>query len=737
MKRAAVDAARAEHRRRRALMVDHTREDAAVLEEREAAATERVLGVMAWGMAAGPLFGGALCSDPRGSGHGTAGGHPFLGPNLLAAGLCLLSAASVAAAVRDRPAEKDEGDGTATEITSLVPTDGGEKAPGRDHSGQVETLGTVRVIAGYLWKARSTRSHLVAYAFFSFCVVLIEEALPLFLIARHGGLGLSEARVGAVLAAGSVVSASLQRLALDKPFMDDVYGALHLSGLLGAAPCALVPVSVWLAGGTYASRHGGDGDEGPDGGLPASSFAFLAVLFGLLRFFASVYFVQIGLATHRTVPATLKDGVSRFMTMLALAARSAAPIVAGLMATVYDGRTASADAWPLWLSVAAFGLASAAKTWSLRDAADARPDWRRPSRARDGGGSGGSSSSSSDLLERRRSYLSHRQRARAYMYLWELHYDKHSSSTAASKWRHAVRKAIALNRIAGGSAARYTPWGRAAELESALKADGSDIDDGDASQPSREVSWESMSSSVSTRRLSTGEVPFFILGTHKDDESVLPHVLTPPLMEALHRSLPASASEGHNFYIKYSLVRDGSNLKVLQDKAYPSRNTILAIETLEGDVIGSFTSRPWTRSSGYRWDGQSFLWRMRGRRSRSGGDLTGDAGAAAERDIEVFRYSGENDLCQLLTSDKLAVGGDGDGFGLVVDEDLYRGGTGPCVTYGSPALVEGGAFEVANLEVWSMTPFLFVSEAERSEESLRYREENTCPSSSSPWSQFL
>ena len=370
---------------------------------------------------------------------------------------------------------------------------------------------------------------------------------------------------------------------------------------------------------------------------------------------------------------------------------------------------------------------------SLRDAADARPDWRRTSAVRAKGGGG---SSSSDLLERRRSYLSRRQRARAYMYLWELHYDKHSSSTVASKWRHAVRKAIALNRIAGGSAARYTPWGRAAELESKLKAGGNDEGEGDASLPSREVSWESLSNSVSSRRLSTGEVPFFILGTHKNDTSVLPHVLTPPLMEALHRELPAGASEGHNFYIKYSLVRDGSNLKVLQDKAYPSRNTILAIETLEGDVIGSFTSRPWSRSAGYKHDGESFLWRMKGRRSHSDeDDLPEDA--SAEGDVEVFRYTGENDLCQLLTSDKLAVGGDGDGFGLVVDEDLFRGGTGPCVTYGSPSLVEGGAFEVANLEVWSMTPFLFVSDAERSEEGLRYREENTCPSSSSPWSQFL
>ena len=90
------------------------------------------------------------------------------------------------------------------------------------------------------------------------------------------------------------------------------------------------------------------------------------------------------------------------------------------MATVYDERTMFADAWPLWLSVAAFGLASAAQTYSLRVAADARSDWRWASavRAKDGGGGGGSSSS--DLLESTRSYLSRRQRTRAYIYIFLL-----------------------------------------------------------------------------------------------------------------------------------------------------------------------------------------------------------------------------------------------------------------------------------------------------------------------------
>lgn len=49
-----------------------------------------------------------------------------------------------------------------------------------NHSDQATTFEAVKAIAGYLWKAL----HPVpprGLAFFSFCVVLIEEASPLFL----------------------------------------------------------------------------------------------------------------------------------------------------------------------------------------------------------------------------------------------------------------------------------------------------------------------------------------------------------------------------------------------------------------------------------------------------------------------------------------------------------------------------------------------------------------------------
>ena len=141
-----------------------------------------------------------------------------------------------------------------------------------------------------------------------------------------------------------------------------------------------------------------------------------------------------------------------------------------------------------------------------------------------------------------------------------------------------------------------------------------------------------------------------------------------------------------------------------------------------------------------------------------------------EEDVDVYRWTGENYLCQLFARDKIAVGGGNhseddvdndeaegvngsDGFGFVMDRDLKRGSSGPCRTYGNPCLVPGcdeghsGDFDVANVEVWALTPFLFEADAERSERNIRFRQQSVAgkdtskiflaPSSESPLSQFL
>jgi hypothetical protein len=88
---------------------------------------------------------------------------------------------------------------------------------------------------------------------------------------------------------------------------------------------------------------------------------------------------------------------------------------------------------------------------------------------------------------------------------------------------------------------------------------------------------------------SGGTVSFHILGTSGDDAQAHPHVLSPPLMESLQAFLPYQKS-GESFWLKFSLVRDGLSLSSFLRLARGATYTVLAIETVDGEVFGSYTS---------------------------------------------------------------------------------------------------------------------------------------------------
>ena len=71
-------------------------------------------------------------------------------------------------------------------------------------------------------------------------------------------------------------------------------------------------------------------------------------------------------------------------------------------------------------------------------------------------------------------------------------------------------------------------------------------------------------------------LPFQILGTSADDINANPHVLSPPLMESLQAFLPNLVAN-QNFWMKYSLLRDGADHYKLLQKIRGACNTILAI----------------------------------------------------------------------------------------------------------------------------------------------------------------
>ncbi|KAL7466701.1 hypothetical protein ACHAXS_006988 [Conticribra weissflogii] len=239
---------------------------------------------------------------------------------------------------------------------------------------------------------------------------------------------------------------------------------------------------------------------------------------------------------------------------------------------------------------------------------------------------------------------------------------------------------------------------------------------------------------------------FKILGTSSDDTSAIPHVLSPPLMDSLLNFVPERLAND-NFWLKFSLIRDGASLDILRRYCRAATHCVLAIETTNGEVFGAFTSTPWRINNKYFGTGESFLWRMRHNRNTPVHSLFEQA--QLESEIDIFPYNGSNDYIQLCTRDKLALGGGsvlrprsnedpsygqgGDisgtsdvylewndyGFGLALDENLLHGTSSPCATFGNSGLVNssdgGELFDVMNLEVWTFTSATTLRDAEQSE----------------------
>ena len=225
------------------------------------------------------------------------------------------------------------------------------------------------------------------------------------------------------------------------------------------------------------------------------------------------------------------------------------------------------------------------------------------------------------------------------------------------------------------------------------------------------------------------DLTFCVLGTSMKDVLEYPLVLSPPMMDALRVHVPF-ALRNDNFWLKYSMVRDGASMRALMSKVRSSARTIIAIETEDGDVFGSFTSSPWRpQSDGYYGSCEAFVWKLRRNRQTATDSLEDQI--KLECDVEVFAWSGKNRNIQCsfsMDSGLIVGGGEPDqknhtqefGFGFNIAADMERGTSNFCVTFDSPPLMatsqkSGKIFAVANIEVWTLTPVNSLDQAEKLE----------------------
>jgi hypothetical protein len=270
---------------------------------------------------------------------------------------------------------------------------------------------------------------------------------------------------------------------------------------------------------------------------------------------------------------------------------------------------------------------------------------------------------------------------------------------------------------------KSSKWGFIYRFQKALHL----IDDGDKDDGTVELDDDELDDDLSPT--------FRVLAPSIEDLIETPTVLTPPIMDGLRAFLPF-AVQHDNFWLKYSLARgDGASFYTLLDKIRNSARTFIAIETDQGEVFGSFTSSPWrVHPDKYYGSAEAFLWRLK--KSRFTHCASVEERVQLECDVEVFEWSGENRNIQCWTGmkGKIIVGGGGYeddpekdakefGAGLSISADLAHGFSDKCLTFNSPSLVtrsDDGMFNIANIEVWTLTPVWYVEEAERLELSRQF-----------------
>ena len=231
------------------------------------------------------------------------------------------------------------------------------------------------------------------------------------------------------------------------------------------------------------------------------------------------------------------------------------------------------------------------------------------------------------------------------------------------------------------------------------------------------------------------DYPFSILGAD-DDDQLHPRVLTPSMMEAFRGFLPYTVTDA-NFWLKFSVARDGASLSTLLATLRASTYTIIGVETSNGEVFGAFTGTPWRSSTRWYGNGESFLWRLKNSRIALSKNIKE---AGTDNEMEVYPFTGYDNLVQYCTSKTIAIGG-GDwddqkcpfddepkGIGLMIDGDLAGGETNSCATFANPRLCKttsSNEFSIANVEVWTLTPFDNENDAAQLEMQKLYIEENS------------
>ena len=171
-----------------------------------------------------------------------------------------------------------------------------------------------------LWSQENTRNYLIVYWLYSFLVVAVDEAFPLFCISHEAGLGFSEGTIGKILSGAGLLFAVCQYFVYAA--IVDTFGlrrSIQIGVCISSPLIFLIPISLLL------------NDNMSDGNWTWQTFAFLSVLLGVYRIFGLVFFSSVTVATNRTVHASHRATMNGLSMLGGSITKGLGPTFAGVL----------------------------------------------------------------------------------------------------------------------------------------------------------------------------------------------------------------------------------------------------------------------------------------------------------------------------------------------------------------------------------------------------------------------
>ena len=202
-----------------------------------------------------------------------------------------------------------------------------------------------------IWANEPSRQHLIVFWMYGFVSVLVEGAFPLYCMSVSGGLGISEARVGAILSlAGTVINFCQFPVYMFLVNSLGLHKGMMLGSFVSVVLLAFIPLSVPL--NEYTAH-----DEEQQ--LTASAFLFLVVVLAASRVFSSSVDASLLVSMHRTVFPYQRSTMNSLSALFASLGRAFGPLFAGSLVShcfsFFPPRTGGVI---IWIVLALCGVAS-------------------------------------------------------------------------------------------------------------------------------------------------------------------------------------------------------------------------------------------------------------------------------------------------------------------------------------------------------------------------------------------